>query len=311
MDEERDGDGETLEATGERSVAIDLLETAAGPAARSGRMAGEIGEGTVRGLQGRGTAETVVRATSGAGAERISRVASQVTVARSTPSSASRGASWTSAGAEEERRVETLPGDPLEWAAPTVMVKLGSETEARIGRFAVLRKLGEGGMGAVYSAYDEELDRRVAIKVVRGALAGDTLGHARMQREAQAMARLSHPNVVQVYDVGMHAGELFIAMEFVRGVTLERWEEAIDRGSEAGIGEIVAMYRQAGEGLAAAHAVGLVHRDFKPENVLVGEDGRARVLDFGIAAASGAEGAPRGREGRSGGGGGGGCWRAI
>lgn len=306
MDEERDGDGETLEATGERSVAIDLLETAAGPAARSGRMAGEIGEGTVRGLQGRGTAETVVRATSGAGAERISRVASQVTVARSTPSSASRGASWTSAGAEEERRVETLPGDPLEWAAPTVMVKLGSETEARIGRFAVLRKLGEGGMGAVYSAYDEELDRRVAIKVVRGALAGDTLGHARMQREAQAMARLSHPNVVQVYDVGMHAGELFIAMEFVRGVTLERWEEAIDRGSEAGIGEIVAMYRQAGEGLAAAHAVGLVHRDFKPENVLVGEDGRARVLDFGIAAASGAEGAPRGREGRSGGGGGGG-----
>ncbi len=138
--------------------------------------------------------------------------------------------------------------------------------QPKIGRYTVLRMLGQGGMGTVYSAYDEELDRRVAIKLVREHLAGDTLGHARMQREAQAMARLSHPNVVQIYDVGTHQGQVFIAMEFVRGTTLREWQEAQDPADPEGRRRLLDMYIQAGRGLAAAHQQGLVHRDFKPKS---------------------------------------------
>ncbi len=159
-----------------------------------------------------------------------------------------------------------------------------TENHQRIGRYAVLSKLGEGGMGAVYSAYDEELDRRVAIKLVRESVTGDTIGHSRMQREAQALARLSHPNVVQVHDVGNHNSQVFIAMEFVRGMTLSDWEARIDPSTPDAIRRLLDMYIQAGRGLAAAHQSELVHRDFKPDNVLVGDDGRARVLDFGLAA---------------------------
>ncbi len=149
----------------------------------------------------------------------------------------------------------------------------------RIGRFAVLRKLGAGGMGVVYAAYDESLDRKVAIKIV---LPGreDPDASARSRREAQALARLSHPNVVQVYEVGEYQGQVYLAMEFVQGQTLRAWQAQRPRSWAA----TVAMYLQAGRGLAAAHVRGLVHRDFKPDNVLVGdEDQRARVLDFGIA----------------------------
>ncbi|MEZ4452441.1 MAG: serine/threonine-protein kinase [Nannocystaceae bacterium] len=151
---------------------------------------------------------------------------------------------------------------------------------ARVGRFVVLSRLGEGGMGVVFAAFDERLDRKVAIKLRHeGALFGDEEVRTRMLREAQAMARLSHPNVVAVYEVDEHQGQIYVAMEFVRGVTLREWQESSARPWR----EIVAMYMQAAEGLKAAHAAGLVHRDFKPENVLVGEDGRARVVDFGLA----------------------------
>jgi len=150
----------------------------------------------------------------------------------------------------------------------------------RIGRFALLRQLGAGAMGVVYAAYDEELDRRVAIKLLRTG-DGDTEGRGRLQREAQAMARLSHPQVVQIYEVGVHAGRVFVAMEFVDGPNLGSWQRAAARTPE----EILAVYVRAGEGLAAAHAVGLVHRDFKPDNVLVGKDGRVLVGDFGLARA--------------------------
>ena len=151
----------------------------------------------------------------------------------------------------------------------------------QIGRFTVLRTLGSGGMGVVYAAFDEELDRRVAIKVVRDEVIVGSQGRSRMLREAQAMAKVSHPNVVQVYEVGTFERQVFVAMEFVKGTTLSDWQTAEERTWE----ETLEMYLQAGRGLAAAHRMGLVHRDFKPDNVLVGVDGRARVLDFGLARA--------------------------
>ena len=157
------------------------------------------------------------------------------------------------------------------------------ERGTAVGRFVVIDTVGMGGMGAVYSAYDPDLDRRVALKTLHVTGTSDPTAHGRMLREAQAMARLSHPNVVNVFDVGEHRGGIFIAMEFVPGVTLRTWERAKERSWR----EVVALFLQAGRGLAAAHAAHLVHRDFKPANVLLGEDGRARVTDFGVARADG------------------------
>ena len=155
---------------------------------------------------------------------------------------------------------------------------------SRVGRYLILAKLGEGGMGEVYAGFDQELDRRVALKVVRPRRADDNLGRARMQREAQALARLSHPNVVQVHDVGELRGQVFVAMEYVPGESLGTWQQRHDPATPAGRRALLDMYMQAGRGLAAAHDAGIVHRDFKPGNVLVAADGRARVLDFGLAA---------------------------
>jgi tetratricopeptide (TPR) repeat protein/predicted Ser/Thr protein kinase len=146
----------------------------------------------------------------------------------------------------------------------------------RIGRFTVLHELGRGGMGIVYMAYDVELDRGVAIKVLRRASDKAT---ERLRREAQAMAKLSHPNVAQIYEVGTHEGQVYLAMEFVKGKNLREWVAEGDASRE----DILEAFRQAGRGLAAAHEAGLVHRDFKPANVIVGFDGRVRVLDFGLA----------------------------
>ncbi len=164
----------------------------------------------------------------------------------------------------------TRSGDPSGEARP-----------ARIGGFVVLRKLGEGGMGVVYAAYDEELERKVAIKLLRTDFSGEqqSLGQARLLREAQAMAKLSHPNVVQIYAVGETSGAVFIAMEFVSGGNMREWLERAKRPWRA----VLAAYLQAGQGLAAAHAASIVHRDFKPDNVLMGDDQRVRVVDFGLA----------------------------
>lgn len=156
------------------------------------------------------------------------------------------------------------------------------EVLVKIGRYTVLRRLGQGSMGVVYAAYDEELDRRVAIKLLLSRPEEGSLGRARLQREAQALAKLSHPNVVQVYETGRHHDQVFLVMEFIEGVTLRDW----CRETKPSWREIVEMFVETGKGLAAAHRVGLIHRDFKPVNVLVGNDGRPRVLDFGLARAS-------------------------
>ncbi len=154
----------------------------------------------------------------------------------------------------------------------------------KLGRFVLLDRLGQGGMGTVYSAYDPKLDRRVALKLLRAESSGDPAqlrtAQARLEREAQALAKLSHPNVVPVHDVGVIESRVFVVMEFVIGQTLDSWRDHAPRS----VRDILAIYQQAGRGLAAAHAAGLIHRDFKPSNAIVGrDDGRVRVLDFGLA----------------------------
>jgi WD40 repeat protein/tRNA A-37 threonylcarbamoyl transferase component Bud32 len=160
----------------------------------------------------------------------------------------------------------------------------------KIGRFAVLEPVGAGAMSVVYAAYDRELDRKVAIKLLRAELSTPDRG-ARLRREAQALARLSHANVIAIHDVGEWEDRLFLAMEFVQGATLATWQRAQQRAWR----EVLDVYLQAGRGLAAAHAAGLVHRDFKPANALIGDDGRVRVVDFGLVGAepsgAGAKGA--------------------
>jgi tetratricopeptide (TPR) repeat protein len=149
-----------------------------------------------------------------------------------------------------------------------------------VGRYTVLGLVGRGGMGEVYAAYDPGLDRRIALKLMSaGSPAQDGNAQERLTREARAIAKLSHPNVVIVHDVGTFEGQVFVAMEFVEGPTLAAWLVERPRGWR----EVLAMFVQAARGLAAAHAAGLVHRDFKPQNVLVAPDGTARVMDFGLA----------------------------
>ncbi|MEX1368589.1 MAG: serine/threonine-protein kinase [Nannocystaceae bacterium] len=149
-----------------------------------------------------------------------------------------------------------------------------------VGRYMIVQQVGSGGMGVVYAAYDGDLDRRVALKLLQPSRGPATMhNNARMVREAQALARLAHPNVVAVYEVGDFHGRPFVAMEFVNGPTMAEWTRERPRPWR----ESVAICVQAGRGLAAAHEQGIVHRDFKPHNVILGSDGRARVVDFGLA----------------------------
>jgi predicted Ser/Thr protein kinase len=154
----------------------------------------------------------------------------------------------------------------------------GSDGRVTIGRYEVLRRIGRGGMGTVYVAHDPELDRKIALKVLR---ADRRSGRERMLQEARALARLAHPNVVAVHEVGLHDERVFVAMELVEGKTLRTWLES--RPSRTAMYDV---FLQAARGLSAAHRAGLVHRDFKPDNVLIGDDGRVRVVDFGVAKAT-------------------------
>ena len=148
---------------------------------------------------------------------------------------------------------------------------------AKLHRYVILGVCGEGGMGRVYRAYDPQLEREVALKV----LLPDAIGaeaSSRLKREAQMLARLTHPNVVAVYDAQPHGDELVVVMEFLAGRTLRKW-----LASKPTPAEIVQVFVKAGRGVAAANRIGIVHRDFKPGNVLIGDDGRVCVLDFGLA----------------------------
>ena len=146
-----------------------------------------------------------------------------------------------------------------------------------IGRYVLLSPIGHGGMGVVWKAHDPDLDRNVAIKFVLPGWGEH--GRLRMQREARALGKLSHPNVVIVHDFGVLDERIWVAMALIEGVTLSEWLAAAERDPA----EIVKMFVQAGRGLAAAHAEGVTHRDFKPANVMVGNDGLVRVMDFGLA----------------------------
>src|SRR5262252_3011703 len=172
----------------------------------------------------------------------------------------------------DDQLAQTMTADP--GSGP---VAAAPELGDTLGRYRIERTLGEGGMGVVHAAFDPDLERRVALKVLRKA-EGDEARH-RLLREARAMARLTHPNVVTVHEVGSAHGRDYVAMELVDGETLDEWLTAQPRSAR----EIVAAFVAAGRGLAAAHAAGLVHRDFKPRNVLRRRDGRICVTDFGLA----------------------------
>ncbi|HVE83851.1 MAG TPA: serine/threonine-protein kinase, partial [Myxococcales bacterium] len=158
----------------------------------------------------------------------------------------------------------------------------------QIDRYVVLEVLGAGSMGVVYAAFDPKLDRKIALKMLAGE-SGDRGSfeerRARMMREAQAMARLSHPNVVHVHDVGTYQDQIYVAMEFIQGQRATEWLRSEPRSWR----EVLRVFIRAGRGLAAAHAAGLVHRDFKPDNVMVGNDGVARVMDFGLVSSISAD----------------------
>ena len=164
-------------------------------------------------------------------------------------------------------------------ALPDVADALVLPRGTSIGRYTVLGLVGRGGMGEVYAAYDPELDRKVALKLLLGASGGDERSRARLLREAKAIAKVSHANVIVVHDAGTFGDRIFVAMEFVDGITLKAWLDEEPRTRR----EILAVFGGAARGLAAAHAAGLVHRDFKPHNVMVGKNGDVRVMDFGLA----------------------------
>jgi serine/threonine protein kinase len=173
--------------------------------------------------------------------------------------------------------------DPLELAVAQARVEaamFGNAERVALGRYQLSEKLGAGGMGVVWGAWDPELERHVAIKLVQAGTDG-----TRILGEGQALAKLSHPNVVAVHDVGTIGDQIYVVMEWVRGKTLRAACEGRDRRA------VLRIYREAGAGLAAVHAAGLVHRDFKPENAIVGDDGRVRILDFGLATTAGGSGA--------------------
>jgi serine/threonine protein kinase len=189
-------------------------------------------------------------------------------------------------GAQDTRKKpptdESASPEPSKVTGPRVRdssVDLDPGTE--VGRFTIERELGRGGMGVVFLARDRELDRKVALKLLRTDRDEQPAARAqrRMLREARAMAAVSHPNLVTIYECGVYLDHVFLAMEFVDGQSLDDWVEAESRTLE----EVVGVYEQAGVALERLHGAGIVHRDFKPDNVVVDGEGNAKLLDLGIA----------------------------
>ncbi|MCA9681270.1 MAG: protein kinase, partial [Myxococcales bacterium] len=209
-------------------------------------------------------------------------------MSESTSEPTSAGERDLDAPARQARRPATEGRTAVDERGDSALVPIALDEAAfpigsKIARYTVLEAIGSGGVGIVFACYDPDLDRKVAVKLLRpsklvGRPESADIRRGRLLREAQALARLSHPNVVPIYEVGTVAKQIYLVMEFVEGTTLSGWL-ADDR---RGWAEVVAMFIQAGRGLAAAHAAGIVHRDFKPENVLLGNDGRVRIVDFGL-----------------------------
>jgi serine/threonine protein kinase len=156
---------------------------------------------------------------------------------------------------------------------------MADELPKTIARFEVRSLVGIGGSAVIYSAWDAEQQRPVAIKLLRHDRSFRPDSQARFLREAKSIARLDHPNVVRIYEVGTHEGRVFLALEYVEGRTLREWVVQ----DQPSVEDIIRRYLDAGRALEAAHQAGVMHRDFKPDNVLLGDDGRVRVLDFGLA----------------------------
>jgi eukaryotic-like serine/threonine-protein kinase len=193
---------------------------------------------------------------------------------------------------------EDTSAAPGRWTSSAADLRPAEDMQrgSTLGRYVVLDVLGRGGMGVVYAAYDPELDRKIAVKLVKCDPRGEALntsGRSRLLREAQALAKLSHPNIVTVYDVGALGDSIFVAMEFVAGETLKSWAETRAPGS-AGWREALGVMLPAGRALACAHRQGIVHRDFKLENVMIDAAGRVVVLDFGLARPAGSRSASSG-----------------
>ncbi|NMO16197.1 tetratricopeptide repeat protein [Pyxidicoccus fallax] len=183
---------------------------------------------------------------------------------------------WVDTGGPPPRN----PGSPARRRNTGVHEQGPLARGTHVERYVILKPVGQGGMGMVYAAYDPDLDRKVALKLLHPDLAGpEEQGRARLLREAQAMARVSHPNVITVHDVGTFGQQVFVAMEFIQGQNLHDW---IRQGGHPWQ-EVLRVFLEAGQGLSAAHQAGLIHRDFKPANVLIGNGSRVYVTDFGIA----------------------------